>query len=514
MRKLTLICAVVGLLFPLSTTQAATVITTPQQLQDIVNDLAGDYVLGADIDLTGFAWAGIGHTMQAPFTGTFDGDFHIINGLTATDDLSYAPYKHTSLFGIVGVGGVVKNVGMTNVDISAGWYGGALVGDLKGEVSKCFVDGGTVSTMVEGGNDGTLIGLIRETGVVTDCYSTAEFEIVTTSQPEFAQYKGGFTGGIAGQIDTGLYSTVTNAYFAGTITGDGIMDGLGRPFAGYISEEQDNRPLQDRTVSGLYYDKDLLGDLADDDPTGTRGRTTAEMMTQATFEGYDFENTWSIVEGQSYPTLTEFVSFNRHPGDANLDGDVDVWDFDGTGDAQILSENLGTMIGATWGMGDFNGDGDVDVWDLDGSGDAQILSENLGWGTDVGQDAAAGTAEALYDPATGELSFDVGSGVAVVGIGSAVMYPGAVDATSIFGAPIQSTNTTLAYFDTGGLPVGEDSVGLVLPPGLTQEQLTFSYTPTSGPTQKVDVTIVPEPSTFAMLGVLLAIALCWRRRRA
>ena len=202
-------------------------------------------------------------------------------------------------------------------------------------------------------------------------------------------------------------------------------------------------------------------------------------------------------------------------GDANLDGDVDVWDFDGSGDAQVLMSNMGMQHGAKWGDGDFNGDGDVDVWWFDNSGDAQVLMSNMGAIiTDVGPDAAAGTAEALYDPATGELSFDVGSGVAVVGIGSAVMYPGAVDATSIFGAPIQSTNTTLAYFDTGGLPVGEDSVGLVLPPGLTQEQLTFSYTPTSGPTQKVDVTIVPEPSTFAMLGVLLAIALCWRRRRA
>ena len=57
-------------------------------------------------------------------------------------------------------------------------------------------------------------------------------------------------------------------------------------------------------------------------------------------------------------------------GDANLDVDVDVWDFDGSGDAQVLSENTGTTTGAVWGDGDFNFDGDVDVWDFDGSGDA------------------------------------------------------------------------------------------------------------------------------------------------
>ncbi len=148
---------------------------------------------------------------------------------------------------------------------------------------------------------------------------------------------------------------------------------------------------------------------------------------------------------------------------------------------------------------------------------------------------ATGTAQAAADPAvqaiadlvsvtnyhdyhlaveTGELFFDVGEGIAVVGIGSAVMYPGAVDAGSIFGAPIQSNATTLAYFNTAGLPTGEDSVGLVLPAGLSQEELTFSYTPTSGPTQKADVMIVPEPSTIAMLAVLGLIGVCWRRRRA
>jgi len=74
-------------------------------------------------------------------------------------------------------------------------------------------------------------------------------------------------------------------------------------------------------------------------------------------------------------------------GDANLDGDVDVWDLDGTGDAQLLSENLGMETGAVWGDGDFNGDGDVDVWAMDGSGDAQLLSENLGSSLDVGTNA-------------------------------------------------------------------------------------------------------------------------------
>lgn len=56
------------------------------------------------------------------------------------------------------------------------------------------------------------------------------------------------------------------------------------------------------------------------------------------------------------------------PGDANLDGKVDVLN-----DAFALVSNLGTTGGATWAQGDFNGDGNVDVL-----GDAFILVSRLG----------------------------------------------------------------------------------------------------------------------------------------
>ncbi|GAG50026.1 unnamed protein product, partial [marine sediment metagenome] len=89
-------------------------------------------VLGADIDLTGFDWQRI-----SPFEGTFDGAYHIINGLTINAD-------RASLFGDTGPDCEIKNVGLTNVNVTGGWYAGALVGSLHGKVSNCFVSGGTV----------------------------------------------------------------------------------------------------------------------------------------------------------------------------------------------------------------------------------------------------------------------------------------------------------------------------------------------------------------------------------
>ena len=52
------------------------------------------------------------------------------------------------------------------------------------------------------------------------------------------------------------------------------------------------------------------------------------------------------------------------PGDADLDGDVDLEDF------IILKQNYNT--GATWREGDFDGDGDVDMDDF------ILLKQNFG----------------------------------------------------------------------------------------------------------------------------------------
>jgi hypothetical protein len=94
------------------------------------------------------------------------------------------------------------------------------------------------------------------------------------------------------------------------------------------------------------------------------------------------------------------------PGDANLDGSVDV------GDLGILAANYGGT-GKTWAQGDFNGDGAVDV------GDLGILAANYGtnassadWSADYAQ--AFGTAVADDDDADTDSSLCSGLGLPLI----------------------------------------------------------------------------------------------------
>jgi len=288
--------------FAVSTAQAVTVITTAEELQAMADDLNGDYVLGNDIDLTGFDWQRVG-----PFAGTFSGANHIISGLTMDAD-------RANLFGVLAASGVVKNVGLTNVNIRAPWYGAALVGDCYGTVSKCYVKGGTVTCVgVDGraGNFGAVIGMTRPGGIVTDCYAS-DLVVTFATDLEYWNSQAGFIGGQHGGAD-GL---VANCYFAGTIIGFSIGP-TWRHGGGFLDHTNDNS-----VTTSCYYDVNLAGF---DDGMGM-GRTTAEMMTQSTFVGWDFDNTWTMIEGQTYPTLIPEPATTLYvDDDASPDGDGLSW---------------------------------------------------------------------------------------------------------------------------------------------------------------------------------------------
>lgn len=96
-------------------------------------NLAGNYILTADIDLTDQAFLPIG-SPDAPFTGTFDGDGYKISGLNLETDQDYQ-----GLFGVNN--GVIRNVTLTDdCYISGSANVGAIAGRNNGTIEDCLSD--------------------------------------------------------------------------------------------------------------------------------------------------------------------------------------------------------------------------------------------------------------------------------------------------------------------------------------------------------------------------------------
>ena len=150
--------------------------------------------LTSDVDMKNVAWTPIGTTKT--FMGTFDGGNKTISNLTVmvTDDKNSA-----GLFG--NVIGNIKNVKLSNVNISGHYKAGAVVGSIYGNIENCHVDGGKIlstpnSQKNNANNVGGIVGYVSEnskTGYsVTNC---------TVNNLDITAYRS--VGGIAGRLMTG-----------------------------------------------------------------------------------------------------------------------------------------------------------------------------------------------------------------------------------------------------------------------------------------------------------------------
>ena len=141
MKKILILAA---MLAAATTAFAAVSITTRAELAAITNNLAGTYVLDCDIDLAGESWKPLGENNYHVFTGTFDGNGHVISNLTVTADSS----NYVGLFGYLGSSGTdarVANLRIANATVSGRSYVGTLAGCAEdATVTNCSVVGATV----------------------------------------------------------------------------------------------------------------------------------------------------------------------------------------------------------------------------------------------------------------------------------------------------------------------------------------------------------------------------------
>lgn len=272
------------------------IIATAAQLDEVRNFPSACFELSKDIDLSSYLNSNSsGWTPIKDFTGKFDGKKHTIKGLW----ISLSSISNVGLFaniqgssdnkmasvsnlfvniskkGITGgscVGGICGNLSYGNIencmvtgDISGYQYVGGIVGDDNGRssVSQCASSGNIIAI---DGNVGGIAGNNSQSCYINNCYSIANVKA------EGSYYYTAY----------GIGYSAEQCYFAGTISGTDVN----QEYPIGVSK------------NSCYYDSEKTK------ISGKPGAlTTKQMKQQASFQGWDFDNIWTIQEGVDYPKL-------------------------------------------------------------------------------------------------------------------------------------------------------------------------------------------------------------------
>lgn len=183
-------------------------ISTPEELNNLRNDMTGDYVLANDINMEGINFVPFGIVNgenASKFTGTFDGNGHTIKGLNYDDERK----------GEVGLFSQTDNATIKNLIIENAYFkGNANVGGIVGQMFRTTItDCAVLNSYIEGRDHvGAIAGEIAQTqvgdnsyegGTITNCFSDANIE---TREHQ--------AGGMLGTIHCG---TVEKNLFTGTV---------------------------------------------------------------------------------------------------------------------------------------------------------------------------------------------------------------------------------------------------------------------------------------------------------
>ena len=170
---------------------------------------------------------------------------------------------------------------------SNGDYAGGFIGAnyaVKGEcnISECYSSGNIIAEKSTAGfcysNQSQQDGL----ATIINCYSSGSVESNTGFSNSFSLFNSEYQS----------TSLISHCYCNGLTKG-----GQAGTFGISKSETSGD-------VNYCYWDMQTT-DISES--IYGEGKTTAEMMMQSTFENWDFDNIWCIVEGQTYPQLQHFV---------------------------------------------------------------------------------------------------------------------------------------------------------------------------------------------------------------
>jgi len=257
-----------------------------QQLQNIENDLNGNYTLNKDIDCSdtknwnnGKGFNPIGDNGNE-FKGTLNGEGNTINNLY----INKPDKNNTALIEKTSNNSEIKNIGLKDVDITGNYNVGGLVGENNAKIQNSFVKGTVEGNSYIGG----LIGDNDNYSHIENCYSSGSIK---------GDY---YIGGLIGWNNQG---TVKNSYSSANVTINTHIeyeDGLiGMNLA---TEEDIHGTFWDTETSGIEYYGDKEEGIEVLIEEESVGLPTEQMQNKSIFvdAGWDFEDTWYMDE---YPNL-------------------------------------------------------------------------------------------------------------------------------------------------------------------------------------------------------------------
>ena len=181
------------------------------------------YKLNNDIDLSdygatwndGKGWIPIGINLSASFKGIFDGNGKVITGLFINNTVQ----DNAGLFGFVDAG-IIMNLGVENVNITARQYTGGLVAYTRSSnISNSYTTGTVSGTTGVGGFAGYTVGSLANS-IIANCYSTCHVIGSSTN-----------IGGFVGDNRANL----SYCYSTGNVSGLNVVGGfVGQSISGTI----------------------------------------------------------------------------------------------------------------------------------------------------------------------------------------------------------------------------------------------------------------------------------------
>ncbi len=277
-------------------------VASPWQLDNVRLYQDKHFILTTDIDLSAYlseegegynggeGWEPVGIS-ENPFTGSFDGDGHVIENLF----IDKPDTNYVGLFGYVGENGEISELCLKSADVIGGDYVGGLAGfNYKGTIADSFVTGTVYGNDTIGGvagqNQGSIAGCFaivdaagyENIGGLAGLNFQGDIENSYTIGSVMGEH---YIGGlVAFNYSSG---SITDCYSACIVDGDSFVCGLTMNDGG--------------AVTGSFWDTQISKQTG---ISGGTGKTTAEMKTQTTFTGVDWDfSIWDIDTG-TYPYLS------------------------------------------------------------------------------------------------------------------------------------------------------------------------------------------------------------------